>query len=97
MQIGFITIFISFVQSSVVFKMNLELPYNLKKSFILIDMLIYLKYMSYLTDSYTTFTLKMESVSKNTIFDLKMMVKSGLEKINFKIPPCRKIVTFITY
>ena len=33
---------------------------------------------SYLTDSYIVFTLKMESVSKNTIFDLKMMVKSGL-------------------
>ena len=27
------------------------------------------------------FTLKMESVHKITIFDLKMMVKSGLEKI----------------
>ena len=36
---------------------------------------------SYLTDSYITFTLKMESVSKNTIFGLKMMLKSGLEKI----------------
>ena len=35
---------------------------------------------SYLTDSYIGFTLKMESVSKNTIFGLKMMVKSGLEK-----------------
>ena len=35
---------------------------------------------SYLTDSYIAFTLKMESVSKNTIFGLKMMVKSGLEK-----------------
>ena len=35
---------------------------------------------SYLTDSYNMFTLKMESVSKNTIFGLKMMVKSGLEK-----------------
>ena len=34
---------------------------------------------SYLTDSYIIFTLKMESVSKNTIFDLKMIVKSGLE------------------
>ena len=32
-----------------------------------------------LTDSYIIFTLKMESVSKNTIFGLKMMVKSGLE------------------
>ena len=30
--------------------------------------------MSYLTDSYIGFTLKMESVSKNTIFGLKMMV-----------------------
>ena len=40
--------------------------------------------MSYLTDSYIGFTLKMESVSKNTIFDLKMMVKSGLEKIFLK-------------
>ena len=39
---------------------------------------------SYLTDSYIMFTLKMESVSKNTIFGLKMMVKSGLEKIFLK-------------
>ena len=30
------------------------------------------------------FTLKMESVSKNIIFGLKMMVKSGLEKIFLK-------------
>ena len=34
---------------------------------------------SYLTDSYIIFTLKMESVSKNTNFGLKMIVKSGLE------------------
>ena len=39
---------------------------------------------SYLTDSYIVFTLKMESVSKNTIFGLKMIVKSGLEKIFLK-------------
>ena len=39
---------------------------------------------SYLTDSYIGFTLKMESVSQNTIFGLKMMVKSGLEKIFLK-------------
>ena len=39
---------------------------------------------SYLTDSYIVFTLKMESVSKNTIFGLKMLVKSGLEKIFLK-------------
>ena len=30
------------------------------------------------------FTLKMDSQPKNTIFGLKMMVKSGLEKIFFK-------------
>ena len=39
---------------------------------------------SYLTDSYNVFTLKMESVIKNTIFGLKMMVKSGLEKFILK-------------
>ena len=39
---------------------------------------------SYLNDSYISFTLKMESVSKNTIFGLKMTVKSGLEKIFLK-------------
>ena len=39
---------------------------------------------SYLTDSYNVFTLKMESVSTITIFGLKMMVKSGLEKIILK-------------
>ena len=37
-----------------------------------------------MTDLYIVFTLKMESVSKNTIFGLKMMVKSGLEKIFLK-------------
>ena len=37
-----------------------------------------------LTDSYISFTVKMESVSKNTIFDLKIMVKSGLEKFILK-------------
>ena len=39
---------------------------------------------SYLTDSYIGFTLKMGSVTKNTIFCLKMMVKSVLEKIILK-------------
>ena len=39
---------------------------------------------SYLTESYIVFTLKMESVSKSTIFGLKMMVKSGLEKFILK-------------
>ena len=39
---------------------------------------------SYLTESYIVFTLKMESVSKHTIFGLEMMVKSGLEKIILK-------------
>ena len=44
----------------------------------------YIINMSYLTDSYIGFTLKMESVSKNTIFGLKMTVKSGLEKFILK-------------
>ena len=40
---------------------------------------------SYLTaSSYIGFSLKMESVTKNTMFGLKMMVKSGLEKIFLK-------------
>ena len=44
--------------------------------------MIYVMYlnMSYLTDSYIVFTLKMESVSKNTIFGLKMMVKSAFSQ-----------------
>ena len=41
---------------------------------------VYVLNTSYLTDSYIIFTLKMESVSKITIFGLKMMVKSGIEK-----------------
>ena len=40
--------------------------------------------MSYLTDSYIVFTLKLESGSKITIFGLKRMVKSGLEKFILK-------------
>ena len=40
--------------------------------------------MSYLTDSYVGFTLKMVSVTKNTIFGLKIMVKSGVEKFILK-------------
>ena len=52
---------------------------------------------SYLTDAYIDFTLKMESVSKNTIFGLKMMVtEKWSRKIYFEIPPCGKIVIFIT-
>ena len=39
---------------------------------------------SNLTGSYMGFTLKMESVSKNIIFGLKMKVKSGIEKIFLK-------------
>ena len=39
---------------------------------------------SYLTDSYIGFTLKMESVTKSTIFGLKMIMKSGLEKFILK-------------
>ena len=50
---------------------------------------------SYLAESYIAFTLKMESVTKITIFGLKMMVKRG-GKIYFEIPPCGKMVIFIT-
>ena len=50
--------------------------------------------MSYALTRYSTilFTLKMESVSKNTIFGLKMMVKTEKwsRKIYFEIPPCRE-------
>ena len=50
---------------------------------------------SYSTDSYIVFTFKMESVSKNTIFGLKMMVKWSRKNL-FVILPCGKIVIFIT-
>ena len=40
---------------------------------------IYIFNTSYLTDSYIAFTLKMESVSQNTIFGQKLIVKSGLD------------------
>ena len=54
---------------------------------------------SYLTDSYIVFTLKIESVCKITIFGLKMMVKSSIEKKN-EIPPhhmvWRKITKSVT-
>ena len=46
--------------------------------------------MSSLTDSCIVFTLKMESVPKNTIFGLKMIVKSGLEK-NILRAQCKEI------
>ena len=36
------------------------------------------------------YVLKMEYVSKSNIFGLKMLVKSGLEKNAFEIPPCAK-------
>ena len=51
----------------------------------------------YLTNSYIVFTLKMESVSKKTFFDLKMMVISGLEFFFFEIPPCGKIGSYFYY
>ena len=51
---------------------------------------------SYLTDSYICFTLKMKSVSKNTIFGLKMMVKSGLEKFILKSFHVARWLFFIT-
>ena len=50
----------------------------------LLEISIFSLNTSYLTDSYIVFTLKMESVSQNTIFGLNIMVKSGLEKIFFE-------------
>ena len=49
---------------------------------------------SYLTDSYIGFTLKMESVSKN--FWPKNDGEKWSRKKYFEIPPCAKIVIFIT-
>ena len=37
------------------------------------------------------YVLKMEYVSKINIFGLNMLVKSGLEKIFFEIPPCARL------
>ena len=48
----------------------------------------------YLTDSYIIFTLKMESVFKNTIFGLKMIEndsKKWFRKNLFEIPPCGRL------
>ena len=54
---------------------------------------------SYLNDSYIIFTLKMESVPEIIIFGLKMMVKSGLEKIFLKFLHRKAIFEnfFVTY
>ena len=50
-------------------------------------MVVFLKKLlntKYDTDSYFVHVLKMEYVSKINVFGLKMMVKSGLEKIFLK-------------
>ena len=42
----------------------------------------------------------MESASKNTIFGLKMIVKSGLERNIFEVPPCAShflLIHFTSY
>ena len=51
---------------------------------------------SYLTDSYINFTLKMEFVSKNPIFWPKNDGEKWSRKIYFEIPPCGKMIIFIT-
>ena len=53
--------------------------------------------MSYLTDSYIVFTLKMKFVSKTTIFGLKMMVKGGLEKIFLKFLHAETISFYVIH
>ena len=51
-----------------------------------------------MTDSYIVFTHKMESVSQNAIFGLKMMVKSGLQKKLKKVlMGCHKTFFFIIF
>ena len=50
----------------------------------------------YATASYFVYVLKIEYLSKNTIFGLKMMVKSGVEKFILKSLHADKIVIFIT-
>ena len=58
----------------------LSLPSKISLSlFLLIHQFVFIN-TPYLTDSYIGFTLNMESVSQNTIFGLKMMVISGVEK-----------------
>ena len=54
-----------------------------------VKVLFYVKLQKvfYLNDSYFIFTLEMESVPKYTIFGLKIMVKSGLEKFILKFLP----------
>ena len=52
---------------------------------------------AYLTDAYIGFTLKMESVSKNTICIWpKNDGEKWSRKIYFEIPPSGKTVIFIT-
>ena len=51
---------------------------------------------SYLTDSYIVFTLKLESGSKITILGLKKVGEKWSRKNYFEIPPCGKMVIFVT-
>ena len=51
---------------------------------VILHKIVHILNTSYLIDSYIVFALKIESVSKNTIFGLKKMVKSSLEKIFLK-------------
>ena len=52
---------------------------------------------SYLTDSYIGFTVKMEPVNNQKHhFWPKNVGEKWSRKINFEIPPCGKIVIFIT-
>ena len=51
---------------------------------IIVDVQLYSGLTPNVTDSYLVYVLKMEYVYKINIFGLKMMVKSGLEKIFLK-------------
>ena len=52
---------------------------------------------SYLTDSYIVFTLKMESVSKITIFGLKIDGEKWSRKNIFEIPQSHFLIIHFTY
>ena len=50
-----------------------------------------------MTNSTLVCPVKIEYVTKNNIFGLKMMMKSGLEKIILKFLHAQAILFFVTY
>ena len=62
----------------------LRIEDSLHQGAVIFHKIVHILNTSYLIDSCIVFTLKMESVSKNTIFGLKVVVRSGLEKMFLK-------------